>query len=98
MDREMCRLMPNLTIRVPEVLPLGWLITRYAIEDVWDLFVAPSQGESGLPTPELRALAALLREVWRALPEQSEPRRYLPTLQARPGSVSRFRLDGEGDA
>lgn len=90
--------MAEIRMRVPEVLPLGWLVTRYVIEDVWDLFVAPSQGEPGLPTPELRALAALLREVWGALPEHSEPRRYLPTLQARPGSVSRFRLDGEGDA
>jgi hypothetical protein len=90
----------EMVIHVPEVPPLGWKVTRLVIEDVWRLFVAPSEYESGLLTPEVRALATLLREVYRALPENPEPRRYLPTDAEAPTRPLHFTVDAveDGDA
>lgn len=73
--------MTDLTIRLPEVPPLGWEMTRLTVDDMWNLFVAPSIHEDGFLTPELRALAALLRSVWQALPDDPEPRRWKPTIE-----------------
>lgn len=85
--------MPDLTIHLPEVPPLGWPITRHTVEDMWRLFVAPNEHETGPPSPEVRALAALLTEVYQALPANPEPRRYRPTISEPPVKPVRFRLD-----
>lgn len=87
--------MPEITIRLPEVPPLGWRITRTVIEDIWALHVEPSQHEAGFPTPEIRALAEILRELWRALPERSEPRRCVPTMSEVPRRTVTFTFDDE---
>lgn len=64
----------------PETLPTGWPVTRHVVDDIRALFVTPSQVAGEFPTPELRALDAILRELWDALPENPEPRRYKPSL------------------
>ena len=70
-----------LVMPTPEVLPTGWAVTRHAVDDVWSLFVEPSLLAGEFPTPELRALDAILRELWQALPDDPEPRKYKPTIE-----------------
>lgn len=69
-----------LIMQTPVVQPLCWEVTRTTIDDIWALYVQPSIDAGGFQTPECRALASILREVWAALPDNPEPRRYQPTL------------------
>lgn len=65
------------TYEMPEplVAPLGHGVTRDTVREVWDAFVTPSQSDDAPPqSVEMRALMAILRAVYVALPgTESEP-------------------------
>ena len=60
-------------MRRPLVAPFGVPVTRGAVEDVWDVFVKPTQSDDAPPqSVEDRVLMAILRAVYDALPDEEK--------------------------
>lgn len=58
-------------MQAPLVAPFGAPVTRSDVQDVWDVFVKPTQSDDAPPqSVEDRTLAAILRSVYDALPEE----------------------------
>lgn len=58
-------------MQAPLVAPFGAPVTRRDVQNVWDVFVKPTQSDDAPPqSVEDRTLAAILRSVYDALPEE----------------------------
>lgn len=58
-------------MKTPWVAPFGAPVTRRDVQNVWDVFVKPTQSDDAPPqSVEDRTLAAILRSVYDALPEE----------------------------
>jgi hypothetical protein len=60
-----------LRVRIPLIAPLGLpLDKRSYMQEIWDTFVKPEQEMEIPQSAEMRALMAVLRAVYSALPEE----------------------------
>jgi len=58
-------------MRRPRCAPFGIPVTRSGVQEVWDVFVKPTQSDDAPPQSiEDRMLMAILRAVYDALPEE----------------------------